>query len=263
MTKSKPRRDLTPDELADAERLDAAYRRWKASEKAAGRTVTQETLAQDCGWSGQSAFSQYSKGRIPLNLEALVKLSNALGVSPREISPRLAEKLPRERNNADMVAAEVSRDDGAPSIGEVDVPYYREVELAAGAGQFEVIENHGHTKRLPMSALEEAGVRPEDAACATLVGDSMAPWIQDGTAVAIDKSFTRVVDGQVYAFDHDGMLRVKILYRMPMGRIRVVSYNAEEYPDEIISPDELQFVRIIGRVFWWQTVLPKPPSHLT
>jgi len=256
------RRPLTPEERADAERLDAAYRRWKAAEKAAGRPATQEHLADLCGWSGQSAVSQYVRARIPINLEALAKLSRAMGVSPSEISPRLAARLPREPNNAQMTGHEVALDDDEPLSGEIDVPYYREVELAAGAGQFEVIENHGQTKRLPISALEQAGVSPEDAACATLVGDSMAPWIMDGTPVAIDRSFTRIVDGQVYAFDHDGMLRVKILYRMPMGRIRVVSYN-NEYPDEIIGPDECQFLRIIGRVFWWQTVLPKPPSHLS
>ncbi|TFH85283.1 transcriptional regulator [Billgrantia azerbaijanica] len=263
MTKTRSRRDLTQEEIDDARRLEAVYRRWKADQKAEGRPATQEHLAHLCGWSGQSAFSQYAKARIPLNLEALAKLSKALNVDPDQISPRLAEMLPKERSNADMVAHKVGHDGGPPAIGEVDVPYYREVELAAGAGQFEVVENHGYTKRLPLSALDEAGVAPVDAACATLVGDSMSPLIQDGTAVAIDKSFRRIVDGQMYAFDHDGMLRVKYLYRLPMGRIRIASYNSEEYPDEIIGPDEVQFLRIIGRVFWWQTVIPKPPSHLS
>lgn len=263
MSKQSNRRELTPNEAQDAQRLEAAYHRWKATEKAAGRPATQEYLAEKCGWSGQSAVSQFIRGRIPLNLEALAKLSKALGVAPRQISPTLSDLLPLQGSNADMVATQIVPDDGPPTSREVDVPYFREVQLAAGDGQFEVVENHGHTKRLPMSVLEEAGVAPSDAACATLVGDSMAQLIQDGTPVAIDRSCTRIVDGEIYAFDHDGMLRVKMLYRLPMGRIRVASFNSDEYPDEIINPDEMQFIRIIGRVFWWQTVRPRLAPHLS
>ena len=262
MNKTSGRRSLTAEERDDAARLGQVYKRWKAERKKDGKAASQEALAHLCDWSGQSAVSQYTNARIPLNLEALSKLSRAMGVPAADISPRLAAMMPSERSNAAMVDHVVSSDDGEPSYGEVDVPYYREVELAAGAGQFEVVENHGYTKRLPWSALVEAGVSAEDAACATLVGDSMWPVIHDGTPVGIDRSFTRVVDGELYAFDHDGMLRVKYLYRMPMNRLRIVSQNADEYPDEIVGADDIQFIRIIGRVFWWQTVRPKPPSHL-
>lgn len=251
----KQRRELTPEEINDAKRLAEIFRKRKAELKAQGESMTQESLAHDCGWRGQSAISQYTNGRIPLNLDALSKLSNALKVPPGDISPRLAARLPKPSSNAaELSAASVM--EGDPTATEIDVPYYREVELAAGDGAFEVIENHGVTKRLPLRALEQSGVLPQNAACATVKGDSMAPNLPDGTCVAIDKGTTTIYDGDIYAVDHDGMLRIKVLYRLPMQRVRIVSYN-DDFPDEFVSGQELQFFRVIGRIFWFEVVIPR------
>lgn len=250
------RRELTPDEIDDAKRLAEVFRQRKAELKARGVRMTQETLAHDCGWRGQSAVSQYTNARIPLNLDALVKLSAALNVAPERISPRLASRLPRAASNLELFEP-AGVMEGPPTTGEVDVPYYREVELAAGSGACEVIENHGVTKRLPMRALEQSGVAVENAACATVRGDSMVPVLPDGTCIGIDRGSVEIVDGEIYAIDHDGMLRVKYLYRMPLGRVRIASENSDEYPDEIVSGDDLQFLRIIGRVFWFEVIRPR------
>ncbi len=68
----------------------------------------------------------------------------------------------------------------------------------------------------------------------------------------------RIIDGQIYALDHDGLLRIKFLYRLPGGALRLRSYNREEYGDEDYSFDEImeQRIQIIGRVFWWSTLNP-------
>lgn len=251
----KHRRDLTPDEINDAKRLAEIFKARKSELKAEGLHMTQESLAHDCGWKGQSAVSQYMNARIPLNLEALAKLSRALRVPPRDISPRLAETLPRPASNLHSLDAAVVMG-GEPTATEIDVPYYREVELAAGNGAFEVIENHGVTKRLPIRALEQSGVSVANAACATVRGDSMMPNMPDGTCVAIDTGTTTIHDGDIYAIDHDGMLRIKVLYRLPMQRVRIVSFN-DDYPDEHVSGADLQFFRIIGRIFWYEVVIPR------
>ena len=250
------RRELDRDEIDDAKRLAEVFRQRKAELKAQGIRMTQESLAHDCGWRGQSAVSQYVNARIPLNLDALVKLSAALGVAPERISPRLAARLTRPASNLDVVEP-AGIMEGPPTAGEIDVPYFREVELAAGNGACEVIENHGVTKRLPLRALEQSGVAVENAACATVRGDSMLPVLPDGTCIGIDRGTTDIVDGEIYAIDHDGMLRVKYLYRMPLGRVRIASENDSEYPDEIVSGDDLQFLRIIGRVFWFEVIRPR------
>lgn len=253
---NKPRRrELTPEETADAKRLAEVYRQVKAERKERGLHLTQESLAHECGWGGQSAVSQYTNGRIPINLDALVKLASALDVEPSRISPSLAERIRAPDSNLGIIELAGVMDD-EPTQTEVDVPYYREVELAAGSGAFEVIENHGVTKRLPVRALEASGVSWSNAACATVSGDSMMPTLPDGACVAIDTGTTCIIDGDMYAIDHDGMLRIKALYRLPMQRVRVVSFS-DDYPDEIVSGDDLQFFRIIGRVFYVEVVLPR------
>jgi phage repressor protein C with HTH and peptisase S24 domain len=144
-------------------------------------------------------------------------------------------------------------DPGPLGSDEVELPYYREVELEGGCGRTEVIENHGASMRFSLAKLARAGVQPENAACATLVGNSMEPRIMDGSPIAIDTGATRIEDGRIYAIDHGGMLRVKYLYRLPLGRIRIASENSAEHPDEIVSPPDLEELRIIGRVFWWES----------
>jgi phage repressor protein C with HTH and peptisase S24 domain len=58
----------------------------------------------------------------------------------------------------------------------------------------------------------------------------------------------------MYAVDHDGMLRVKMLYRLPGGGVRIKSYNNDEFPDEFIQPEKMQDINIIGWVFWWSVL---------
>lgn len=83
------RRPLSHDQVSDAKRLNAL---WLRQKRALG--LTQEQVAADCGWNTQAAFSQYLLGRIPLNLEAALKIAAALQVEVFDISPRLAMLLP-------------------------------------------------------------------------------------------------------------------------------------------------------------------------
>ncbi|OBX36952.1 HTH-type transcriptional regulator PrtR [Halomonas elongata] len=115
------------------------------------------------------------------------------------------------------------------------LPMFREVEFAAGDGCTQVIENHGARERFSLPRLSRAGVQPENAALAVAKGDSMVPAITDGATIGIDKGCRGVIDGKIYALDHDGMLRVKRLYRLPLNRVRVVSENDDEYPEEVYS----------------------------
>ena len=86
------RRPLTATEVEDALRLKAQYKSAVARAKSRGEYLTQEIVAERCGWSGQSAVSQYMNQKIPLNLSAATKLSRALGVPLSSISPSLAKE---------------------------------------------------------------------------------------------------------------------------------------------------------------------------
>ena len=138
---------------------------------------------------------------------------------------------------------------------EVELPLFREVEVAAGGGRTEVVENHGAKLRFARSTLARAGVDPENAACATVKGNSMERLIPDGTTIGVDTGAKEIRDGEIYAMDHDGMLRVKYLYRRPGGGLKVLSENSAEHPAEEYSAAEVEEkIRVIGRVFWWSVL---------
>jgi len=137
---------------------------------------------------------------------------------------------------------------------EVALPFYREVELAAGNGSTFVQENGGCKLRFAKSTLKKSNVDPQHAACVTVSGNSMLPVLRHGTTVGVDTSKKSIIDGEMYAIDHDGMLRVKMLYRTPGGGIRIKSYNNDEFPDEFIQPDKVSEIKIIGWVFWWSVL---------
>ena len=60
----------------------------------------------------------------------------------------------------------------------------------------------------------------------------------------------------MYALDHDGLLRVKLLYRQPGGGLRLRSYNSEEHPDESYDGRYVaENLRIIGKVFWYSVLI--------
>ena len=168
-----------------------------------------------------------------------------LGDTPAKPSPHASDDIV-------MHDTELMDEAGPLRSDEVELPCFREVEFAAGDGRTQVVENGGYTMRFPLSKLAKRGVSPENAACATASGNSMEPTIADGSPIAIDKGTRHIIDGKIYALDHGGMLRIKRLYKLPLGRVRLVSDNSDEYPEEnhsLMGPDA---PKIIGRVFWWE-----------
>lgn len=88
---SMKRRQLTPREQNAAKRLAEIWRKKKTE-----LGLTQETAAHRCGWETQGAFYQYLAGKIPLNLEATLKIADVLEVAPGEIFPELVQMIPRQ-----------------------------------------------------------------------------------------------------------------------------------------------------------------------
>ena len=82
------KRNITEADRQAALRLQ---RIWEYKRQALN--LTQEQVAHSCGWSTQGAFSQYLRGKIPLNTDAVLKLAKVLQVAPQEIMPEIAELL--------------------------------------------------------------------------------------------------------------------------------------------------------------------------
>lgn len=254
----KTRRPLTAEETAESQRLKAIYEQKKAAAKASGQSLTQADVADACGWSGQSAFSQYATGKVPLNVEALLRLSKALGFAPAEVSPRLMKGIASPEpgpDNSGLIPIQTWDERTPLDDTEIEVPFLREVELAAGSGRFGIEEDDGSKLRFDKKSLRENGVQFDLARCVTVRGNSMLPVLRDGATVGVNtgrSSITEITDGDLYAINHNGQLRVKQIFRQP-GGIRLRSFNRNEHPDEDYSFQQMQDeeIRILGHVFWW------------
>ena len=146
---------------------------------------------------------------------------------------------------------------------DVDVPFYNEVLDPCGPGKTRVQEIPDCRVRLNYPILRAMDVSPAQAICAPMIGNSMAHRIQSGSTVAIDRSLTQIVDGEIYALEQDGMLRIKYVYRLPNNGLRLRCHNHEEYPDELFSAAQIeeQSIFILGWVFWWSTLnTPRPTT---
>jgi phage repressor protein C with HTH and peptisase S24 domain len=255
-----------PAIAAEAKALKEAFQLRKKTEP----KLTQEALAERLGFAGQSAVSQYLNGRIPLNLPALLAFAEALDFNPSDISPRLVPAgsiLHRATSPTPQAAiseqpatytlAPIEEWNDATPLGddEVALPFFKGVELSAGNGSEVMLETGGHKLRFGARTLRKHRVRPDSAVAATVRGNSMTPVMPDGCTIAIDTDFPGITDGKIYALDHAGELRVKLLYRLPGGGLRIRSYNDAEYPDEIYSAEQAQQIRILGRVFWYSVML--------
>ena len=136
---------------------------------------------------------------------------------------------------------------------EVAVPFYQDVRLSAGNGFADDIADYNNFKlRFSKATLRKQGVQFENAVCVIADGNSMEPVIPDGTTVGIDLGNKTIRDGKIYAINHGGLLRIKLLYNMPNEQVKIRSYNSEEHPDEIA---ELQDISVLGKVFWYSVLL--------
>jgi phage repressor protein C with HTH and peptisase S24 domain len=152
----------------------------------------------------------------------------------------------------DMIQISVWDDETPVDDDEVEVPFLREVELSAGNGRTVIQESDRAKLRFGKFTLRKHSVQFDQAVCVPVHGNSMEPVLPDGSTVAINKGSTNIVDGKIYALSHGGQLRVKTLYRLPGGGVRMRSFNREEHPDEEYTADEMaeHGITVLGRVFW-------------
>lgn len=217
---------------------------------------SQAELARRLNVSSQVVKNWESRG---ISKAGLLAAQEAIGCSAEWIQSGADQKRSRfiiKPNEAGYTIQSLeSWDNSTPLDDEdVEIPLYKEVEMAAGDGFAHSVEVNGRKVRFARSTLRAAGVSPENAACATVSGDSMADKIMDGATVGIDRARTQIKDGKIYAIDHGGMLRIKYLHRMHGGGLRLRSHN-KDYADEDLSSEQArQDIRILGWVFWWSTV---------
>ncbi|MEZ8438591.1 XRE family transcriptional regulator [Vibrio splendidus] len=127
-----------------------------------------------------------------------------------------------------------------------EVPFYEEIHCSAGVGYY-----NGHSDVLMISS-HLIPIPPEDIAKHTIAlrvhGDSMEPAISDNGVVFIDTSDTKVIDGKIYVYKKDDVLRVKRFEHSVNGLI-IKSLNPV-YADEKVTYKAFSQCCIIGRVLY-------------
>ncbi|MDE9571151.1 helix-turn-helix transcriptional regulator [Xenorhabdus bovienii] len=214
------------------------------------RQLTQAALAEKIGVTPQSV-QQWESLTEPKKTR-LMALAKILEVDVNWLlfgDPLKKDGIPKEQ----LTPREIAVWDSTTPLddNEVEVPYYKSIELAATHGCNGKIAPNGYKLRFSRSIFDRYGILPSEAMAFPVHGDSMSPVIPDGSTVTVSTGHKKVIDGGIYAIEQGDLLRVKILLRQPEGKLIIRSYNSTDYPDEIA---DISTVNIIGRVFNWSVM---------
>ncbi len=205
--------------------------------------VTQVQLAKDIGVSRQS-IGRWLKGH-PIDDKNLKLLSEYFNIS---------EQTLLYGDSINYVSVYEKGD-----IPPEDVVVIKEYRLVFGAHadgieptpEWEIVEG-GDEYWYKLAFFQHRHLNPERCRRARVYGDSMEPTICDGDMFLFNEEIDKrpccvlVADGKVYAISVDGKLKIKRLSTSKDGII--VRSDNPAYKDEIFTGDDLERLRIHGRV---------------
>ena len=163
-----------------------------------------------------------------------------------------------KKEHIDQVKEYIKSLNGDPSENDtiieddcVNIPFFREVSLPSDGEEKTIKLDHEVNLHFSRRSLKKVGVKPQNVAYVKVSGNSMNPVMSDGSIVIIDTDNNVIVDGDIYVINQHNNLRVKIIYRIPSGGLRLRSFNSTEWPDEFY--DKIDDIVILGRVFWYSS----------
>lgn len=137
---------------------------------------------------------------------------------------------------------------------EIEIPFFKDFSFACGSGSIgeAILLNEKRKLRMSKTTLRNKAIDQKDAIATLASGDSMSPTIKDGDTIHIDLGRNKVKDGRIFAICHGGLFLAKRLYNLPLGGIRVVSDNVDEFPEIHLSSQDVidQQFEIVGWI--WQ-----------
>jgi SOS-response transcriptional repressor LexA len=169
-----PKRPLTEEEIADAQRLRLAWEAYKS--QPANKGATQTWLGRVAGVGKQSVISQYLNAEIQLNLKVLLAICQVIGADPAVISPTLSKTIPKEPTGGkfDQNVRATSFDiHPIPVISYIQAGRLKEISDPYPPGAGFAVEYTGDDVSRWTFALE-------------IEGESMLPDFKEGDRVIID-----------------------------------------------------------------------------
>ncbi len=93
------------------------------------------------------------------------------------------------------------------------------------------------------------GLSPDDLILMDVRGDSMSPTMNCGDCVLLDAKINKLISEGVYAVSVGGAVLIKRIRIKNSGTVVAMADNPK-YGDEVIAQDELERLKVIGRVVW-------------
>lgn len=195
---------------------------------------TQETLAEACGWEGQSRISNYERDKNEPNLADLRLLASAL-------RRPLIELIDGDSEHA------------APKTDDYALIGQYSAKGSAGPGFLnEHVEVRGGLV-FKRDWLARMNLKEQHLKVIYAQGSSMEPTISDGDVLLLDESQAQPLNRKVFAIQRpDGDLIIKRLIQTITNGwvIRSDNEDKRQYPDEIASDNEIGHLSILGRIVW-------------
>jgi phage repressor protein C with HTH and peptisase S24 domain len=119
--------------------------------------------------------------------------------------------------------------------------------LCAGGGSFEVGSEIEGFYSFENSWLQHKG-DADQMVLMDVFGHSMEPEIKEGDTVLVDQSQKDVIAGAIFAVGIDDTIMVKRLEKHP-NKLVLLSDNTAFAPI-YLSPEEMDTIRIIGKILW-------------
>lgn len=223
--------------------------RLKSARKAKG--ITQAQVAEHIKDLTQSAYSQLESGKSKSTTKA-VELAQLFGVNINWLATGEGEMTPSfDPTKLAGYAVIETWDDSTPlEEDEVEIPFYKDLAFACGHGAEGVAyDNEWRKLRFSRMTLNRLGVYRDNTFAATARDDSMMPTINDGDTIFVDRGRNHIKDGKIFAIEHGGLFYCKRLYKLPNGGVRVVSDNSDEFPEYIVTREEMADFIVIGWVY--------------
>ncbi len=135
---------------------------------------------------------------------------------------------------------------------DTDDLYFEQVpkvraRLCAGGGSFETGGQVEEYLSFRSDWIHARG-NPANMVIMEVVGNSMEPELKEGDEVLIDQADINVLSGGIYAVGVEDTVMVKRVERLP-GTLVLRSDNTDYSPIHL-SGDELDTVRVIGKILW-------------
>lgn len=210
---------------------------WQSKAKGIGLTQTNFSERAHVDWS-QGAVSQYLNGLIPLNYNALLAFSVALGVDPASIRT----DLPEQR-------ALVAQEKSAPDDDFAHVLASRQAASLGGGSDGDMYAE-AHKLKFRASSLARKRLSADKLKVYYGKGDSMEPTLLDGDAILFDTRDTTPEDDTVFVIWHENRLYVKRLRLLDDGTILIASDNPIGKWRKQVKVKPGESFQIEGKVKW-------------